>query len=62
LQDYATGYLLNFTEERLSQISDINRILFTNLQTGSYQNQDGGNGLIKWKGKMLKYSQVYYAV
>ena len=62
LQDYATGYLPNFTEERFSQISDTKRILYTNLQRGSYQNQDCGNGLLKWKGEMLKCNQVYHAV
>jgi len=65
-QDYATGYLLDFTEDRFSkwmQMFESQTQTEYCVQRGSYQNQDCANGLIKWKGEMVKYStkwsQVY---
>jgi len=65
-QDYATGYLLDFTEDRFSKLMQMFESQTQTeycVQRGSYQNQDCANGLIKWKGEMVKYrtkwSQVY---
>ena len=60
MQDYATGYILDFTDDRFSKWM---QILESQIQRGSYQNRDCANGLIKWKGETIKYqtkwSQVY---
>ena len=66
MQDYAKGYLLDFTEDRFSkwmQIFESQTQTEYCVQRGSYQNQECANGLIKWKGEMVKYntkwSQAY---
>ena len=66
MQDYATGYILEFTDDRFSkwmQMFESQTQTEYGIQRGSYQNRDCANGLLKWKGKMMKYntkwSQVY---
>ena len=66
MHDYATGYLLDFTEDRFSkwmQMFESQTQTEYCVQRGSYQNQQCANGLIKWKGEMVKYnakwSQAY---
>ena len=56
MQDYAKGYLLEFTEDRFSkwmQMFESQTQTEYCVQRGSYQNQECANGLIKWKGEMV---------
>ena len=66
MQDYATGYILDFTDDsfpKWMQMFESQTQTEYCTQRGSYQNRDCANGLMKWKGEIMKYntkwSQVY---
>ena len=59
MQDQATGYLLDFSEARFSQWMKTFELQTQTeycIQKGSHQNQECNNGLLQFRGKMLKYS------
>lgn len=66
IQDYATGYLIDFSEDKFSKwIQSFECQTQTEycVQRGGYKNQECPNGLINWKGEVIKYtikwSQAY---
>ena len=64
MHDYATCYLMDFLKtDSPNGCKCLNLKHKYCVQRGSYQNQQCANGLIKWKGEMVKYnakrSQAY---